>query len=258
MPKLENANLILHCGAKQATLAEVQAVPTPKETSTWKPIGHGDFVQMVKDEIVATGFQITDEAYGLKDGKIYVPGADPIPVPKAKLFGVITVDTGNPEWSLAFGLRGSIDKSISLGAFWGDRMTVCDNMMYTGDGELVKKHSPGTMAEVPSMLADQISMIPQMVELRENTWNAYKEIALSDAEFHDIVCRSILEEVIPTSKAKAVLNEWREPRHREFEPRNLFSAVNAFTEVAKGTPVIDVPERLGRLSRIADSVACLN
>ena len=45
-----------------------------------------------------------------------------------------------------------------------------------------------------------------------------------------------------------VLDEWRKPRHQEFEPRTAWSLFNAFTESMKSAG--DIGTHVGRTSRL--------
>jgi len=49
-----------------------------------------------------------------------------------------------------------------------------------------------------------------------------------------------------------VLHEWRKPRHEAFESRNIWSLLNAFTEVLKGN-LIELPRRTEALTGLLDS-----
>jgi len=51
---------------------------------------------------------------------------------------------------------------------------------------------------------------------------------------HDLVIRAMDCGAITPSQVPDVVLEWREPSHREFQSRNLWSLFNAFTEIYKG------------------------
>jgi hypothetical protein len=55
-----------------------------------------------------------------------------------------------------------------------------------------------------------------------------------------------------------VSREWRKPQHEEFEPRNMWSLYNAFTEVYKGLQVHEVMDRHIQLHRFAAGVISQN
>ncbi len=51
----------------------------------------------------------------------------------------------------------------------------------------------------------------------------------------------------------AVLHEWREPRHEEFERRNVWSLFNSFTEDLKEESLSELPRRTEALHGLLDS-----
>jgi hypothetical protein len=52
-----------------------------------------------------------------------------------------------------------------------------------------------------------------------------------------------------------VVEQWRKPKHEEFRERTVWSAFNAFTEVAKIAPVLELPRRTMRLQGLTDQLA---
>lgn len=56
----------------------------------------------------------------------------------------------------------------------------------------------------------------------------------------------------------AVLHEWREPKHRTFEPRNVWSLFNAFTETPKQGSLAELPRRTEALHGLLDVAVGLN
>jgi len=63
---------------------------------------------------------------------------------------------------------------------------------------------------------------------------AYRERELTDPEAHDLIIRALLAHVISGEAVPKVVGQWREPKHEEFGPRNVWSLLNGFTEVLKG------------------------
>lgn len=58
-----------------------------------------------------------------------------------------------------------------------------------------------------------------------------------------------------TSYIAKVLQEWRQPQHAEFEPRNAWSLMQAYTEAFKGTNTFDLSGRTRRLHGILEPLA---
>lgn len=56
--------------------------------------------------------------------------------------------------------------------------------------------------------------------------------------------RAVTVGVRPNKLIPRVLHEWREPRHEAFQPRDVWSHFNAFTEALKGN-LNELPHRSG-------------
>ena len=56
----------------------------------------------------------------------------------------------------------------------------------------------------------------------------------------------------------AVLHEWREPRHREFQERDVWSLFNSFTEALKDGNLAELPKRTEALHGLLDVAVGLN
>jgi hypothetical protein len=57
--------------------------------------------------------------------------------------------------------------------------------------------------------------------------DAYRDEPVQDWRAHDLVIRSVDCRAITTSQVPDVVQKWREPSHREFRPRNVWSLSNA-------------------------------
>jgi hypothetical protein len=69
---------------------------------------------------------------------------------------------------------------------------------------------------------------------------------------HDLIIRSTDVCAATPRQIPAILQQWREPQHQEFEPRNVWSLFNAFTQVAKGN-LLELPRRTERLHGLMDN-----
>ena len=77
------------------------------------------------------------------------------------------------------------------------------------------------------MLGDKFRSLDKRID-------AYRDCQIPDWAAHDFVVRAMDCGAITPSQVQGVVQEWREPTHREFRPRNLWSLFNGFTEVYKG------------------------
>jgi len=236
------ATLMLHCGAKTATLEQLAAVPLPEETPSYKPLPHYDLAlntMRIGQEMLGTrGFQVDQAQFGLdRDG--------------ARMFGVVAFTDGVEGMGLAIGFRNSYDKSMSAGFAIGGRVVVCDNLLLAGELVVMRKHTGGIIEELRDKLVLTFHQAHQNWDSLVEDRGRMQALALTDDRAHEILGRAFGRGLIAPKQFLRVSREWRRPRHAEFEGRTLWSLYNAVTEVYKGLPVHLTMERHIQLHRFA-------
>lgn len=128
--------------AKRVTEAEVIAVPEPPFTDTWHPISHAKIVNAVQTVCGERGIGITSRDYSMnKSG--------------TKLFASYGLDIGgNGGSNYMLGFRNAIDQSFAIGFAAGTYVTVCANMMISGDLLVFRKHTCALNEELLLKLSD--------------------------------------------------------------------------------------------------------
>lgn len=237
------SNLLLHCGSNEATRDDVFDAPTPKGTDTHHPIPHRLLIETVENHIRAVGFDIETEEYGLMKNGL-------------QMFGVwaLTNGRGADDYQLTIGLRNANDKQFPAGMAVGSRVFVCDNMAFSAEIVIARKHTKHIVRDLDRMVADAAGRISEARVSQDRRIAVYKNTELIDPEVHDFVVRSVDNQVIPNRDITHVLGQWREPMHDDFAPRTAWSLFNAFTEVMKGTNPRDLTPRTRRLHGMMDAL----
>src|SRR5437870_642904 len=107
---MSDANLMLHCGAREVTRAQLDAVPCPPAEGRWRPVPHGTVLDYATQAL-------TDAGYGIEKMQLGLSRND------AKFFATLTLNSSVVAGvSLAVGLRSSLDRSISLQWCCGHRV----------------------------------------------------------------------------------------------------------------------------------------
>ena len=145
------------------------------------------------------------------------------------------------------GIRNSHDKAFALGMAFGTWMLVCANLEFGADYVIGRKHTSRLLQDLPVLIAELMGNLGEFKVSHERRLESYRRTPLGDVEVHDILIRSVDDNVISNAHIAKVLGEWRSPQHEEFEPRNVFSLMNAYTEVFKGTNTFDLSGRTRRL-----------
>ncbi len=170
-----------------------------------------------------------------------------------RYFGLLQVANGHnhPDYSWVVGVRNSHDKSLPCGIVAGTSVMVCDNLSFSGEVKLSRKHTCMIRVDLPLLARAAIGKLVDKWHTQDQRIDVYKNSTLKDWLAHDLVIKALDAEVIPSTKLPQVLHEWRDPRHREFAPRNVWSLHNAFTEVLKGNLPL-LPGRTERLHALLD------
>lgn len=240
---MKTLNLVCHAGAKKVAREQVDAVVTPVGTDTWKPISHKYFVDSVLSALSNEGLRVVAEAHAL--GK-----------ENARYFGMFQMQNGHnhDDYSLVVGLRNSHDKMLPAGLVVGSGVFVCDNLAFSGEIKVGRKHTVNIMRDLPAVIAGAVARVKGVREAMDTRIDTYKKIGMSDTEAHDFIVRSLDQKVIKTTYLPDVVREWRNPSHPEFaKERNAWRLFNGYTEAMKQAPVFDRPRATMALHQMMDS-----
>jgi hypothetical protein len=241
---MHKPNLCLHAGANAVSREQLARVVTPARTASWVPIPHDRLLGGVQTTLEHAGLSVVSEAHGLtKDGSRY--------------FGLLRVVNGEADrdFGLVVGLRNSHDKKFPAGLVVGASVFVCDNLSFSGEVRLARKHTVNVERDLPSLIERAVGRLGDLRRTQEARFTAYKGHELTDGAAHDLVIRSLDAGVIPVTRIPTLLTEWREPRHPEFrEGRTAWRLFNAFTESLKGN-LDALPRRTQALHGLLDA-AC--
>lgn len=243
------SNLLLHRGSHEVTRQDLQAVPTPPATRTWTPIPHLDLLETVRRELLASGLDIEEESLALSHSFSGSYGD--------RFFGLLQVRNGHEshEYKIIAGIRNSHDKRLPAGLCVGSRVLVCDNLSFSSEVVLSRKHTSRIRADLPRLINQAVGRLGDLRVQQHRRIEAYQATELADPQFHDLAVRAVDGGVIAASKLPRVLKDYREPEHEAFEPRTVWSAFNAFTEHLKSYDLHDLPRRTQVLHGLCDLVA---
>lgn len=244
MVQLANSKLVLHCGAQEVDRAAVTAVHTPDATRSWQPIPHIDLIQQIEVALEAAQLKMIAQVHSLtRDG--------------ARYFGLMQIEYGTPNLHYAWvlGLRNSHDKSYPAGLVAGSRVFVCDNLSFSGEVSLFRKHTVFIKRDLPQLTARAVGQLQQRWAHQDQRIEAYRKAELDAPRAHDLLIRALDVRAIAPTRLPDVVKEWREPRYEEFAPRTLWSLFNCFTEVLKDSSLAELPRRTEALHGLFDGYA---
>src|SRR5438477_98341 len=133
----------------------------------------------------------------------------------ARYFGLMEIQSrkASEDYCWVLGLRNSHDKRFPAGIVAGASVFVCDNLSFSGEVKLARKHTVYVERDLPQLVGRAIGRLADLRDRQEQRFTAYKRREVTDAEAHDLLIRAVDARVLPVTKLPDVLGEWREPRH---------------------------------------------
>ena len=219
---MATSTLMNHRGAKDVQRHELALIPAPPATETWFPLAHGNVLDSVCETLVASGFQIGQT-------RLSVSHDD------ARFFGTLDLthrisDAGGGV-TLAVGIRNSFDKSFPIGFCCGTRVFVCDNLAFTSEIVVSKKHTRFGVERYLEGIGRAVSGLQQYQEAAGRWIERLQHWDLSEDAANSYLLQAYERGIIGTRLLPLVLHEWRNPRLDDFRPRTGWSLWNCFTEV---------------------------
>lgn len=197
---------------------ELALVPTPEPKGIWRPVSHMEAVETVEKLIAEKGWNIVDEKFGLVNSS-------------KRMFGVMTIEnTGNPDWQRCIGIRNSHDKSVRLGICAGLSVMVCTNLCFGGNKTVQRKHT--THIDVVDVVTQAIGTLDDSYKILEERMGQMKDVRIDDDRARSILVQLAAIGAIPSCDILACFNEYKQPRHPEFESETQWDLFNAVTEIS--------------------------
>jgi len=218
-------SLMLHSGGWEATKADLASIPVPDPTASYHPVPYSRFVEEIELHVPRFGLHVQSSSFALaREG--------------SQMFGVLTCTNGHNagDYALAIGLRNSYDRSLSVGLVAGTRVFCCDNLAFSGEVSMARKHTPNVFRDLPDLIYRMLSQVTLLKARTDEEIAGMKALAMPPERAHHVMVAAIRSGITPASRLPKILEAWDEPKHQEFEPRTAWSLFNAFTEVLKAGP----------------------
>ena len=147
------------------------------------------------------------------------------------------------------GIRNSHDKHYSLGLISGRQVRVCSNGLFNSTINVSRKHHGDIMLNLPGMITKAVGDFSLAAQKQQEQIACYKQAELSTMEANDLLVKAVECDAISGSKLSQVIKAYNTPPHPEFQDRNVWSLVNAFTEVYKNMTQSFAPRLDGQARR---------
>lgn len=211
------SNMILHKGSRIVTREELAQVPVPSSTDTWFPISHAAVLDRVRGTMCEAGFAIERESLALSRSN-------------SRFFGTLDLETGlSAGVKLCVGIRNSLDKSFPLAMCAGHRVMVCDNLAFSSEIVVNRKHTRFGETRFGEAICKAVQSLGQFQEAESARIAHLEATQIPDVAAESLMLRAYERSLISYRQLPGLIRGWREPPFEEFKPRTLWSLWNAFT-----------------------------
>lgn len=197
--------------------------PVPAQTRTYKPVSHGQLVDLTLDGILKAGFTLDRETYSAAaDGQI-----------ANGRFSISNV--ADSEMQLQIGWQNSYNKQLTLKFAIGTRILVCSNGCVSGDyGAFKKKHVGEIQSFTPQAIGDYIKTAADSFKLIQQQREAMKQVEVTRRTKAELIGRMIIEEqFIQSTQLNIISRELKAPTHDYGAPDSLWELYNYTTFAMK-------------------------
>ena len=204
---------------------------TPDGTDSHTPIPHFSLVDETHAALERAGLEVEQEEHALARGGLRYFGG----------FALKGNDIKADDRRLVLGLRNAHDKSFAASVCIGNQMMVCENLCFSSDVKLARRHTKNIVADLPRVLSSAISRVVSHWSDMGKRIDAYKGIEVAKANAADMIIEAV--------------KEFETPRHDEFKGGSLWTLYNGITEHLKGGDLSKLPQRTMTVQSVFDKLA---
>ncbi len=227
------------------SIQDLIGVETPAPTDSFMPIPHHTLVEMVREALTRAGLTIVAEEHSLsKGGQRYFGG-----------FAVTGAGMDGADRVIVVGVRNSHDKAFAAAICIGNRMTVCENLCFSSDVKLARRHTLNILKDLPRVISDAVARIVSHWNDMGQRIEAYKAKVITEEQAAALIVKFVDAKAYPLGDIYHCVKEFRNPRHEEFKGSTLWTLYNAVTETLKGRDINVLAFRTMTVQSILDPVA---
>lgn len=222
---------------------QLMGVETPLATESHTPIPHSQLVSLTRDAIERAGLSVAEEEHALARGGLRYFGG----------FALTGADIAGGDRNIVLGLRNAHDKSFAASIAVGNRMLVCENLCFSSDIKLARRHTTNIMSDLPRVLSSAVARVVAHWNDMGNRIEAYKQTEVENVG--DLIVQLVDAKAFPARDIYNAVQEFRNPRHEEFKGGSLWTLYNSITENLKGGDISKLSDRTIRMQSIFDKMA---
>lgn len=200
------------------------STPVPQQTRTYKPVSHGQLIDLTLRGVENAGFKIDKEIYSIASEGLMANARFTIQ------------NVADKEMSLEIGWQNSYNKTLSLKFAIGAHIFICANGMVTGDmGSFKKKHMSDVQEFTPANISEYIKRAGDHFTLLQKDREMMKQIEMTKRTTAELIGRLYIEEsLIKSTQLNIIARELDTPTHDYGSSNSLWELYNYTTFSMKG------------------------
>lgn len=199
-----NATLVCHRGARQVTREQLLTITCPEPQGRWRPVPFHQVLEYAERALTDAGYRLAKLGLALSRND-------------ERFFGTLTLDCPlGSGTDLAVGIRSSHDQSLALGWCCGQRVFVCDNLAFSSDRVISRKHTAYGVNRYQEAICRVVSELGDYREFESARIRQMQRTELNDEQAESILLRAFEVGIIGPSALPQAIKQWREPSFGEF------------------------------------------
>ena len=181
--------LMMHCGAEAVPFPSLMGLPIPgKDFIPTCPFHITSSIELAQDRLLKQGYAITNPQHFLNREAAHYFGTDADPDTKTRI--------RTPNTQPCAALRNSHDKTFIASLALGAKVFICDNLSFSGDIVVGRKHTPNIWDDLPEIFEGAIKKVRVMRKRQDVRFREYREAPLDDHTVDHLIMETYREGII--------------------------------------------------------------
>jgi len=193
--------------------AQLALISTPKPMGPrHRPYAFDSYVNNVEESLDRVGFEVVNQEYEVSPDHNRFFGAMEI-APRV-LSGEVYTEA---EYKLLVGLRGSHDQTVPRGLVLGSQVTVCSNLLFSGNiATFTTKQTTFIHRRLPALISESIGHIPALAQAQHEKFEAYQQYEFKNVRAGDAALVEIFRQGgLSAAQLGKAVREWDQPSFEE-------------------------------------------
>jgi hypothetical protein len=223
----------------EVSLSDIKDLPLPDQLGNrHRPIPHSQLIETTSQSFQMSGYNLNDWKYLLSNDN-------------QRMISSFTITRSDlpmyEDWSFTGAIMTSTNSTLSARLLFGQTVGVCDNGCVWAEHILKHKHTENAPTNLKYMILEKAQNLLTVVDKIHKETEAMKYKLMSDPQAHDYLVQSCIKGVLKWQHAPLVLEQWNNPEHEEFKPRNQWSLFNAYTSIWRERNQFDLNSKSSNL-----------